>query len=173
MLLDTQTIPKISRFRQSTIHQGRIERILIDKMTTLSSSSVDTGIRKPPVTVERAVCPDMITLPSPSSSALSNDAQDRIVVRLRHLTEAEATPAQFSPMATDALYRSNVFEDDAMDAAPTGLPDKEVLEEVRARYVIGADGARSWTRSAIGSKLEGEHSDAFWGVVDGIPASDL
>lgn len=115
-----------------------------------------------PITVERAVCPDLITLPSPEASAMSDLAEDRIVVRLRHLTEAEAKPAQFTPLAADGLYRSNLFADDALDAAPKGFPDQEILEEVRCRFVIGADGARSWTRGAIGHKLEGESSDFFW-----------
>ncbi|KAG0140008.1 hypothetical protein CROQUDRAFT_84681 [Cronartium quercuum f. sp. fusiforme G11] len=175
------TIPEISRYRQSTVHQGRIERIMIDAIAAWSSSSTNVnteeGInqthKKRPITVERAVCPDLIKLPSPNASALSDSLEDRVIVRLRHLSQAEAKPAQFSPLAPDGLYRSNMFEDDALDASPQGFPTKEVLEEVKCRYVIGADGARSWTRGAIGFKLEGESSDFFWGVVDGIPATDF
>lgn len=170
------TIPEISRYRQSTVHQGRIERMLLDTIASWSSAPIgdeSNQTRKTPITVERAVCPDLITLPSSTASALSDSPKDRVVVRLRHLTEAEAKPAQFSPLAPDGLFRSNMFEDDALDAAPKDLPQKEVLEEVHCRFVIGADGARSWTRGAVGLKLEGESSDFFWGVVDGVPATDF
>lgn len=148
---------------------------MIDKIALWSSPLPDQPhqTRQNPVIVERAICPDLITLPSPTASALSDSPADRVVVRLRHLTEAEAKPAQFSPNAPDGLFRSNMFEDDALDAAPKGLPQKEILEELRCRYVIGADGARSWTRGAIGFKLEGESLDFFWGVVDGVPSTDL
>ncbi|KAG0151660.1 hypothetical protein CROQUDRAFT_36280 [Cronartium quercuum f. sp. fusiforme G11] len=171
------TIPGISRFRYSALHQGRIERILLDKIAAWSTPSFETELkdshRQRPITVERAVCPDLITLPSSTASALSDSVKDRIVVRLRHLTEAEAKPAQFSPLASDGLYRSNMFEDDALDAAPKGLPDTEMLEDVRCRYVIGTDGARSWTRGAVGLKLEGETTDYFWGVLDGRLVTDF
>lgn len=134
--------------------------MFLDKIAEWSSGTSQSP--RDPILVERAVCPDLITLPSPSASALSDLEEDRIVVRLRHLTEAEAQPAQFSPLASDGLFRSNLYEDDAFDAAPKSLPDQEVLEEVRCRYVIGTDGARSWTRSAVGLKLDGESSDFFW-----------
>lgn len=66
-----------------------------------------------------------------------------------------------------------MFQDDALDALPKGLPREEMMEEVRCRFIIGADGARSWTRDAIGSRLVGESEDFFWGVLDGIPVTDL
>ncbi|EGG06190.1 uncharacterized protein MELLADRAFT_36236 [Melampsora larici-populina 98AG31] len=170
------TVPGLSRYVQRGIHQGRIERILMGKIASWSSRLGKTGkpqTYKPSISVERAVCPSSLELPSPTASALSDSPDDRIVVQLRHLTETEAKPAQFSPLATDGLFRSNVFEKDELDAAPKGLPEKEVLEEVRCRYVIGTDGARSWTRSAVGYRLEGESSNYFWGVMDGIPATDF
>ena len=110
-------------------------------------------------------------LPALGASPLSDDPKDRVTVRLRHLSATEAQPAQFHPLSPDGLYRSNVFGDDAIDAAPRGLPEEGSLEEVRARFVIGTDGARSWTRNALGFKLEGESANYFWGVIDGIPVT--
>ncbi|KAH9821518.1 FAD binding domain-containing protein [Melampsora americana] len=170
------TVPGHSRYVQRGIHQGRIERILMEKIASWSSRLVDSGktqTYKPSISVERAICPSSLKLPSPTASALSDSPDDRIVVQLRHLTEAEAKPAQFSPLATDGLFRSNIFETDELDAAPKELPQNEVVEEVRCRYIIGTDGARSWTRSAIGYKLDGDSSNYFWGVIDGIPATDF
>ncbi|POW05903.1 hypothetical protein PSHT_10597 [Puccinia striiformis] len=175
-----QTIPGISPYQQSVVHQGRIERMFMDKIAEWSTPSALTQRRtvnalsaSPRIKVERAVCPDLLTLPPSTASALSNSPEDRITVRLRHLTQEEAQPAQFSPMAADGIFRSNLFQDDALDVNPVGFPSEEVIEEVRCRFVIGADGARSWTRQAIGYELVGESDDFFWGVLDGVPITNF
>ncbi|PLW21455.1 hypothetical protein PCANC_04976 [Puccinia coronata f. sp. avenae] len=173
------TIPGISPYQQSVVHQGRIERMFLDKISEWStppannSEGSQCAVPVPLMKVERAVCPEMLTLPPTTASALSDLPEDRITVRLRHLSQAEAQPAQFSPMAPDGIFRSNMFQDDALDVNPVGLPSEERIEEVRCRFVIGADGARSWTRQAIGYKLVGESDDFFWGVLDGIPITNF
>ncbi|KAJ5436044.1 Monooxygenase FAD-binding [Penicillium cf. griseofulvum] len=47
------------------------------------------------------------------------------------------------------------------------------LSMVNARYVIGCDGARSWVRTRLGLKLEGDHKNESWGVIDVIPVTDF
>ncbi|KAH9817225.1 FAD binding domain-containing protein [Melampsora americana] len=170
------TLPGLSKFRSSCLHQGRIERHLIDKISKWSISSNQSCDRnQKPLIVERAVCPESIELPPITSSPLSNADEDQITLTLRHLSESEAQPAQFSPFAQDGLFRSNVFddEDSSLDSNPNGLPIKESLETIRCKFVIGTDGARSWTRNALGFKLIGESLNYFWGVLDGIPATDF
>lgn len=44
---------------------------------------------------------------------------------------------------------------------------------VRAKYVVGADGARSAVRSAIGGSLRGNQSFHAWGVMDVLPVTDF
>ncbi|KAG9240507.1 FAD binding domain-containing protein [Calycina marina] len=46
-------------------------------------------------------------------------------------------------------------------------------EFVRAKYVIGADGARSWTRKQLGIGLQGTRTGDIWGVMDVIVVSDF
>ncbi|KAI8460132.1 FAD binding domain-containing protein [Phakopsora pachyrhizi] len=171
----TDDIQGTSRFRPSSIKQGRIERMFLDKISELSKPSyLDSAeTMQPRIKVERAVCPEKIKLPEETASPLSDSESDRIIVRLRHLCEADAEPAQFNPLAKDELYRCKVLEDDLMDANPIGLPKEEFGEEVRCRFIIGADGARSWTRNELGFKLEGESSNFFWGVVDGVPLTNF
>lgn len=36
-------------------------------------------------------------------------------------------------------------------------------DNIRARYVVGCDGAHSWTRQQLGIKLEGKLTDAVFG----------
>ena len=44
---------------------------------------------------------------------------------------------------------------------------------VRARYVLGADGARSRVRECIGRRLAGEQAMHAWGVIDVLAATDF
>jgi phenol 2-monooxygenase len=44
---------------------------------------------------------------------------------------------------------------------------------VRARYVVGCDGARSRVREAIGQTLEGDSANQAWGVMDVLAVTDF
>ena len=44
---------------------------------------------------------------------------------------------------------------------------------IRARYVVGCDGARSSTRAAIGRELVGDATNQTWGVMDVLPVTDF
>ena len=47
------------------------------------------------------------------------------------------------------------------------------IETVRARYVVGCDGARSQVRSAIGRRLVGDAANQAWGVMDVLAVTDF
>lgn len=44
---------------------------------------------------------------------------------------------------------------------------------IRAKYVVGADGARSAVRASIGGSLQGNQSYHAWGVMDVLPVTDF
>lgn len=44
---------------------------------------------------------------------------------------------------------------------------------VRAKYVLGADGARSKVRAAIGCTMEGDRANHAWGVMDTLAVTDF
>jgi phenol 2-monooxygenase len=44
---------------------------------------------------------------------------------------------------------------------------------IRARYVVGCDGARSAVRGAIGRELAGDTTDEAWGVMDVLAVTDF
>jgi phenol 2-monooxygenase len=44
---------------------------------------------------------------------------------------------------------------------------------IRAKYVVGCDGARSRVRAAIGARLHGDFANHAWGVVDVLAVSDF
>ena len=50
---------------------------------------------------------------------------------------------------------------------------KGELETIRARYVVGCDGARSGVRQSMGLRLKGESANHAWGVMDVLVVSDF
>jgi phenol 2-monooxygenase (NADPH) len=53
-------------------------------------------------------------------------------------------------------------------------PEREGQTEIiRARYVIGCDGARSAVRQSIGGKLHGDAAHQAWGVMDVLAVTDF
>ncbi|WP_407525270.1 FAD-binding monooxygenase [Methylobacterium oryzisoli] len=47
------------------------------------------------------------------------------------------------------------------------------VETVRARYVVGCDGARSGVRRALGRALHGDSANQAWGVMDVLAVTDF
>ena len=47
------------------------------------------------------------------------------------------------------------------------------VEAIRARYVVGCDGARSAARQSIGLALKGDSANHVWGVMDVLVVSDF
>jgi 2-polyprenyl-6-methoxyphenol hydroxylase-like FAD-dependent oxidoreductase len=55
----------------------------------------------------------------------------------------------------------------------TGTDRAGELVRVRARYVVGCDGARSTVRRAIGRTLSGDSANQIWGVMDLLAVTDF
>ncbi|KAH6984493.1 FAD binding domain-containing protein [Ilyonectria sp. MPI-CAGE-AT-0026] len=162
------TIPGISRFQQVVLHQGRIERFFLDAMKDFSEGAVS---------VERGVLPTSLEI---DTATVEDPDAYPVTVHLRHLGEEESTPKQTATMSNgssvqDGLFRSNLAADDTADLLKAAeLNEKaNTTEVVKARYVVGADGAHSWVRKEIGLKLEGESTDYIWGVLDIVPITDF
>ena len=47
------------------------------------------------------------------------------------------------------------------------------VETVKARYVVGCDGARSTVRKSIGRELHGDSANHAWGVMDVLAVTDF
>ncbi|KAI1759577.1 FAD binding domain-containing protein [Hypoxylon sp. FL1150] len=46
-------------------------------------------------------------------------------------------------------------------------------EKVKAKYVVGCDGAHSWVRRAVNMTTEGQKTDTHFGVIDIVPLTDF
>jgi phenol 2-monooxygenase len=52
-------------------------------------------------------------------------------------------------------------------------PHQGQTETIKARYVVGCDGARSTVRTSIGRELHGESANHAWGVMDVLAVTDF
>jgi phenol 2-monooxygenase len=163
------TIPNISRFQQVVLHQGRIERFFLDSIREHSGGSIE---------VEHGVMPTEFRF---DESLAENADAYPITVTLRHLSEEEATPKQSATSTNgagiqDGIFRSNLTPDDNEELLKkvrelSGKANQ--TEVVRAKYMLGADGAHSWVRGQLGFTLQGESTDYIWGVLDIVPITDF
>ncbi|USP74685.1 hypothetical protein yc1106_01959 [Curvularia clavata] len=156
--------PGLSRFKEIVLHQGRIERFFLDHIKKHSNDTLR---------VERGVLPESLDIAEDRVNDHSSENYP-ITVQLRYLTEEEAMPAQSkSSKINDGLFRSNLAEDDTEDLIANSRQKHGSTETVKAKYVVGCDGAHSWTRKQLGFELEGEPTDYIWGVLDIIPITDF
>ncbi|KAK6199079.1 Polynucleotide 5'-hydroxyl-kinase grc3 [Pestalotiopsis sp. IQ-011] len=162
-------IPGLSRFSECVLHQGRMEAFFLDAIA--ASYPHPTGVT--PLTVERKVLPTSLSI---DESKVDDDDAYPVTVHLRHLTEEEATPTQKLSNLSDGLFRSNLADDDVEAMLEKSEARGGAREEtIRAKYVVGCDGAHSWTRKALGPEfdMQGEMTDFIWGVLDIVPITDF
>ncbi|KAI0016573.1 FAD binding domain-containing protein [Xylariomycetidae sp. FL0641] len=160
----------LSRFSESVLHQGRMETFFLE---AIAASYPHPGCPDWRTVVERKVIPTSLSI---DETQVEDDDAYPVQVTLRHLTEEEATPTQRLSNLGDGLYRSNLADDDVAEMLEQSASRKDVREEVvRAKYVVGCDGAHSWTRKTLGKdfEMQGEMTDYIWGVLDIVPITDF
>jgi phenol 2-monooxygenase len=89
-----------------------------------------------------------------------------VKVTLRHLAEAPLSHQSTVDGPQDGpngMFRSNLSTDPTEQTLRQAKANPEsYIEEVRAKYMVGTDGAHSWTRRQIASIMEGEQTDFIW-----------
>lgn len=116
------------------------------------------------IEVERGIMPESLQI---DTEKVEEDLAYPIEVTLRHLPQEE--PGQTTPNGSNGssipngMFRSNLRADGTEDLLSSARESsKSFTETVRAKYVVGCDGAHSWTRRQIGSVMEGEQTDFIW-----------
>jgi phenol 2-monooxygenase len=83
----------------------------------------------------------------------------------RRLVKVEIDPAVSSNAVPDHPVTVTL---ERVDEAHQGQ-----IETVKARYVIGCDGARSAVRQSLGLELKGDSANQAWGVMDVLAVTDF
>lgn len=144
-----------TQFKPYAIHQGFIEAAMIQASRERGGSKVERGTV--PVSIE---VQDTMSTEYP------------VKVKVRHLTKSELASPRTGAHRVEAdgslkpeRGYIDAFGEDPDEIVPSIGGAENVTETIRAKYLIGADGARSWVRNQIGFTLEGEETDAIWGAI--------
>jgi phenol 2-monooxygenase (NADPH) len=153
-------IPGLSPFKIRSLTQARIETFFLDNLQKYSAIEVERGVIPESLEIDESKVEDADAYP--------------LTVKLRHLTDPTARSSQPNGVTVaNGLSQSNIVEDDTKEILRKSKQNSDATEIVRAKYVIGCDGAHSWTRDQIGCKLEGDSTDFIFGVVDIHATSDF
>jgi phenol 2-monooxygenase len=113
------------------------------------------------IKIERGIMPESINVDTEKLEA----NEYPVSVTIRHIpgevakTNGSSTDA---PVA-NGLHRSNLTKDATDELLAKAQQSTEsYTETINAKYVVGCDGAHSWTRRQIGSVMEGEQTDFIW-----------
>ena len=150
--------PGISRFQGIILNQGAIEQTVLDFLR------LDGRVE-----VERNVMPERLEWEKCNPS----DRDSRpITVTVRHNgDETSRQPLKGTNVTTTSSEPDGSV---AYGIPETGQDEaEERLERIRAKYVVGCDGAHSWTRTQLGLSLEGNMTDHIWGVMDILPLTNF
>ncbi len=101
------------------------------------------------------------------------------------LSQARVHDFYLEVMRNSASRLEPVYNRDLIDVATSYDPEYPVTatfrcldrdgtpEVIRARYVVGCDGARSVVRKSMGHELKGESARQLWGVMDVLAITDF
>ncbi|KAM0117209.1 hypothetical protein ACP6JC_006222 [Aspergillus fumigatus] len=151
-----------SPFGNCLLNQGRIERFILDAIRDCSDLEVERGVIAESLEYDEAL-------------ENSSDAYP-ITVTLRTLSEEDANPSPAhggSGGVRNGLFRSNITPDDWDDLIRKSKERPGNVETVKAKYLIGCDGAHSWTRKQLNIPFEGSTTEHIWGVVDMVPITNF
>ncbi len=104
--------------------------------------------------------------------------QARLLAHLRD--HMERSPSRLSPFyglnATDIVIDARASTEYPVTVTlrhMRALTETGDTSTIRAKYVVGCDGARSQVRRAIGRELTGDATDEAWGVMDVLAVTDF
>jgi phenol 2-monooxygenase len=136
------------------LNQGRIERFLLDSIQDHSDLQVERGVIAETFEYDEQVGDDPNSYP--------------ITVKLRTLSDEEANPPGLrvnetnQTTAASGVTRGNLLMDDWNELVENSRAKETKTEIVKAKYLIGCDGAHSWTRKQVKIPLEGSTTDHVW-----------
>lgn len=142
-----------SPFHHMLLSQARIEDFILDSIREHSDIEVERGI---------------ITESFEFDEAKSDNPNEHpIAVKIRRAHENSETNDQLpSKNVKKAVQNGDIQSDleptnNGDQARENGL-DSGTSETIRAKYIIGCDGAHSWTRQQLDIPFEGESTEHVW-----------
>lgn len=147
----------ISRYTQACINQGIIEQTFLDFLKL-----------KNRVHVERSISTEQLHL----DSVNSDEDVYPITLKIRHL-EKNKSVTQANGVNGTKYYFQRDFDENAKRTKEYQDAEDDGLEVIKAKYLLGCDGAHSWVRRQLNLRLEGQQTEYLWGVMDIIPLTNF
>lgn len=153
--------PELGHYRLVHTSQGNVERALLDGMKTFNGLEVEWGVTAKDLEIDE--------------SGIHDPHAHAIRLTVQHLTdeELEASPTKvIVPQPGDFNY--NPADEPYLKRKTTGKEGS--TEVIKAKFVIGADGNRSWTRKALGFDFLGDGNggdEGFGGILDCVATSNF
>lgn len=147
----------MSRFQQVAFNQGGIEEIITEFLRQNGDLKVERNVEPTSLHLDRAIIdsPDAW----PITLGIHHGIPDKAGAdSIRKLVDGGPAPRHLKNHSQTSHGLS---------------PAEGENEIIKAKYLIGCDGAHSWTRNEIGLSLVGESTDQVWGVMDIIPLTDF
>ena len=142
-----------SRYPQVSLCQGSVEQAFLDFLERDGDS----------IRVERNLAP--MKLHVHEAQVEDHDAYP-VEVHLRQLGNDELAVSSGS---TGICHPTGEYPSPDQGSAS----DMSAKEIIRAKYVLGTDGAHSWTRKALVLQMRGDRTNKHFGVMDFIPLSNF
>jgi phenol 2-monooxygenase len=142
-----------SRYPQVSLCQGSVEQAFLNFLERDGSS----------IRVERNLTPMKLVL---HGEQVEDHNAYPVEVHLRELGMDERAGSTGST----SMCHSNDNLSALDQASAFGMTATEI---VRAKYVLGTDGAHSWTRKALGLHMNGDRTNKHFGVMDIVPLSNF
>ncbi|EXJ90618.1 hypothetical protein A1O1_03721 [Capronia coronata CBS 617.96] len=141
---------ELGRYHQLGIHQGFIEQKFNDLLEAEGRLSVERNIKTVSLDLDKASSTNQNAYPA--------------TLRIRRPDEAcnRETPNG------NGTNLSNSLESQLKGSA--NIWHEEII---KAKYLLGTDGAHSWTRRQVGLSMTGDRTEKHFGVIDIIPLSDF
>lgn len=121
------------------------------------------------VEVERGVQPSKLEI---DETSVEDPQSHAIKVTIEHLSDEELANSPWS-VPVPKVGDFNFSPGDEADLGQRARPKAGRNEEISAKYVVGCDGSRSWTRKQLGFKFEGDGVDPYAGCLDMIAKTDF
>ncbi|KAK2666833.1 hypothetical protein RAB80_017254 [Fusarium oxysporum f. sp. vasinfectum] len=153
--------PELGNYRLVHTSQGNTERAMLDGMKALNGLEVERGVIATGLEIDEANVHD------PQAHAIK--------LTVKHLTDEElAASSKDETIPRPGDFNYNPADEPYLKRKVTGKEGS--TEVIRAKFVIGTDGNRSWTRKALGFDFIGDDEsgdEGFGGILDCVATSNF
>lgn len=134
--------------------QGRLERFILDTIQQYSDLEVERSTSGETFEYDEALENDHSAYPITVKIQTVNTEDSQLGESVTNGTEAEHMPS--------GLDKSKLSPDEWNDLNPQNGARTAKTEIIKARYLIGCDGAHSWTRKQVNIPMEGSSTNHIW-----------